>query len=121
MLDLVVRARDIHQISSLYVTKELHEIPYLASHRAVKLESGEVSILEADRERHDDTSADSRQMKVMVLEMGRVVFLGRPDEFESSDLPEVTRMTHPTAGAPSTGSYIRDPWSKNRPKKPEGG
>ena len=44
MLDLVIRARDIHQISSLFVTKELHEIPYLESHSAVKHESGEIRI-----------------------------------------------------------------------------
>ncbi|MFZ0750964.1 MAG: ATP-binding cassette domain-containing protein, partial [Pyrinomonadaceae bacterium] len=34
ILDLVVRARDIHGMSSIYVTKKLDEIPYLATHRA---------------------------------------------------------------------------------------
>jgi phospholipid/cholesterol/gamma-HCH transport system ATP-binding protein len=121
MLDLVVRARDIYQISSLYVTKELHEIPYLASHRAVKRESGEISIQGEEFERRDKKNGEgASQMKVMLLEKGRVAFLGRPDEFESSDLPEVRRMTDPSSGAPSTDSYIPDPWSKNRPKKPEG-
>ena len=31
VLDLILRARDINQISSLYVTKKIHEIHYLAN------------------------------------------------------------------------------------------
>ena len=31
VLDLIIRARDMKQISSLYVTKKTHEIPYLAN------------------------------------------------------------------------------------------
>jgi len=107
ILDLVIRARDIHQISSLYVTKELHEIPYLAGRRAVKNESGEITIKEVQvRE----------SISVIVLEKGRAVFTGTPAEFEASDLPSVKRLTHPPPGAPSTDSYIADPWSKS--KKP---
>ena len=33
-LDLVIRARDINHISSLYVTKKIHELDYLACFRA---------------------------------------------------------------------------------------
>ncbi|HEU4391120.1 MAG TPA: ATP-binding cassette domain-containing protein, partial [Blastocatellia bacterium] len=35
VLDLIIRARDLHNISSLYVTKELHEIGYLGGHHAL--------------------------------------------------------------------------------------
>ena len=108
MLDLVIRARDIHHISSLYVTKELHEIPYLAGHRAVKNETGEIDIQEA--------AADIR---VMVLDEGRAVFFGAAAEFEASDLPAVTRITHGSASAPPSDSYIADPWGRS--KKPGGG
>src|ERR1044071_5514247 len=34
VLDLIIRARDLYGISSLYVTKKLDEIPSLAGHRA---------------------------------------------------------------------------------------
>jgi len=108
ILDLVIRARDIHRISSLYVTKELHEIPYLAAHRAVKNKSGEITINE---------DGISESISVVVLEKGRAVFTGSPAEFEASDLPSVKRLTHPPPGAPSTDSYIADPWSKS--KKPQ--
>lgn len=112
MLDLVIRARDVHQISSLFVTKELHEIPYLASHSASQLESGEISI----QKDVDDGGEKTNQMSVLVLEAGRTVFFGTPAEFESSDLPAVMRMTHPASGAPSTETYLTDPWRLS--KKP---
>ena len=34
VLDLIIRARDINQISSLYVTKKTYELDYLARFRA---------------------------------------------------------------------------------------
>jgi len=108
MLDLVIRARDVHQISSLFVTKELHEIPYLASHSAVRHESGEISI------QNVDGSETADRMRVLVLDAGRAAFFGTPAEFESSGLPAVTRMTHPESSAPSTDSYLSDPWSKRK-------
>jgi ABC-type transporter Mla maintaining outer membrane lipid asymmetry ATPase subunit MlaF len=107
MLDLVIRARDIHHISSLYVTKELHEIPYLAGHRAVKNETGEIDIQEA-----------AAGIRVMVLDEGRAVFFGAAAEFEASDLPAVTRITHPSPSSPPSDEYIADPWGRS--KKPGG-
>lgn len=112
MLDLVIRARDIYQISSLLVTKELHEIPYLETHSAVKHESGEITI---EHIGDDSLQRESTvRMKVMVLDKGRAVFFGSPADFASSDLPQVTLMTHPPSSAPGTDSYIPDPWSKKR-------
>ena len=112
ILDLVIRARDIHKISSLYVTKELHEIPYLASHSAVRQQSGEISVQSVA----GGSGGAANQMRVILLEDGRVAFLGAPGEVESSNLAAVTRMTHPPSGAPSTDTYIPDPWSRG--KKP---
>src|SRR6267378_622664 len=34
VMDLIIRARDINKISSIYVTKKLYELPYLASYYA---------------------------------------------------------------------------------------
>lgn len=41
VLDLVIRARDVHRISSLYVTKKVHEIEYLRS-RVIVLDQGRI-------------------------------------------------------------------------------
>lgn len=119
MLDLVIRARDIHQISSLFVTKELHEIPYLESHSAVKHESGEIRIERKTISDELPERESTGRMKVMVLELGRPVFFGTPAEFASSDLPQVTRMTHPVSSAPGTDTYIPDPWTKKHRIKNE--
>lgn len=117
ILDLVIRARDIHGISSLYVTKELHEIPYLADHHAVTGDSGEITIRNVRVAGGDQpASVDANRVDVIVLEQGQAVFSGTPAEFEASDLPAVTRLTHPVSSAPSTDRYIPDPWSKS--KKP---
>ena len=43
VLDLIIRARDIQHISSIYVTKQLNEIPYLATHRAIAGPDGSVN------------------------------------------------------------------------------
>ena len=112
MLDLVIRARDIHHISSLYVTKELHEIPYLADHSAVKEDKGEISI----RRVKDEGAAEihSNQVNVLVLEQGRIVFSGTPADFESSHMPAVLKLTHPEPSSPQTDSYIADPWRHNK-------
>ncbi len=95
MLDLVIRARDIHQISSLFVTKQLHEIPYVANYSAVQHEGGEISIQKVDPSR----DAIDRT-RVLVLENGRSAFFGTPAEFESTVLPAVTHLTHPESSAP---------------------
>jgi len=107
MMDLVIRARDIHGISSLYVTKELHEIPYLAAHRARKDAEGKVAIARNGVE----TSAD---LKVILLDRGKIAFFGSPAQFEANTSPAVLRMTHPAPGAPISTAEIADPWSKKR-------
>jgi len=108
MLDLVIRARDVHQISSLFVTKELHEIPYLAKHTAHQREDGVISIQPGE---------PVKQPGVLLLESGRAAFFGTPDEFETTDLPAVARMTHPASSAPATDTFIPDPWKKDKQKR----
>ena len=76
VLDLIVRARDVHGISSLYVTKKLDEISYLATHHAVQTEHG-IAIEETT-----ETNVPANQ--VMVLEGGRIVFMGSVADFEQS-------------------------------------
>ncbi|HSQ19592.1 MAG TPA: ATP-binding cassette domain-containing protein [Blastocatellia bacterium] len=106
VLDLIVRARDIYGISSLYVTKKLDEIPYLATHRARKTEDG-VIIEEA-------TGENAPATRVMVLDAGRIVFTGSVAEFESSSLPEVVRLTHAESGTVISDFVTSDPWDKRR-------
>ncbi|MBS1789960.1 MAG: ATP-binding cassette domain-containing protein [Acidobacteria bacterium] len=104
VMDLVIRARDLHGISSLYVTKMLHEISYLANHRA-----------QLDQQGSSVTPSKSLVgTKVMLLEEGRIAFSGSPQEFETSALPAVQHMLHPMTEAMHDDMEFDDPWAQNR-------
>jgi phospholipid/cholesterol/gamma-HCH transport system ATP-binding protein len=106
VLDLVIRARDLHGISSLVVTKQLHQIPYLAAHRAAEDAGGSVVIREA-------ATTEAPDVKVMFLHKGRVAFFGTPGEFAANTSPEVLYMTRAGSDAHSAG-VVADPWDKRR-------
>jgi phospholipid/cholesterol/gamma-HCH transport system ATP-binding protein len=111
ILDLAIRARDINRISSLYVTKELHEIPYLATHSADKERDGNIVIREV---------AIGDQMpptRVILLDKGEIAFAGSHEEFGASALPSVTYITHAESGAHYENLHLPDPWSKKRVAK----
>lgn len=106
VLDLIVRARDVYGISSLYVTKKLDEIPYLATHRARQTADG-VIIEEA-------TGDSAPPTRVIVLDAGRIVFTGSIAEFETSRVPEVARLTNAENGTVISDFVTTDPWDKRR-------
>lgn len=86
VLDLVIRARDVNHISSLYVTKKIHEINYLASPKT----------------------------RVIVLKDGRSVFTGSAAEFQASELPEIKELIALDHHDHSTDPYFADPWDQHR-------
>ena len=89
VMDLVIRARDVNQSSSLYVTKKIHEFDFFANLRT----------------------------KVMVLESGRVVFNGSVDEFKTSELPAIKELATLDRHDHSKDPYYSDPWDKHRRPK----
>ena len=107
VLDLVIRARDINQISSLYVTKKIHEIQYLARYRAEADSQGEIKTAEAPSTRLPKT-------RVLVLEDGRIVFDGSAMEFAKSDLPAIRELSTLDPHTHSNDPYFTDPWDKRR-------
>lgn len=107
ILDLIVRARDIHGMSAIYVTKKLDEIPYLATHRARQI-GQDVVIEEVTSEQELPPS------RVIVLDEGRIVFTGSVPEFEASSVPAVTRLTHADNGTVISDYAVFDPWDKRR-------
>ncbi|HEX7531239.1 MAG TPA: ATP-binding cassette domain-containing protein [Pyrinomonadaceae bacterium] len=111
VLDLIIRARDIQHISSIYTTKQLNEIPYLATHRAVTRPDGTITIDEAS------SRLEAPGTRVMVLDAGRIVFTGSVAEFEASTLPVVTRLTQADNGTEFSDFYTPDPWDKQRRPK----
>jgi hypothetical protein len=111
VLDLIIRARDLRGISSLLVTKQLHQIPYLAGHRAVE-DEGRVQVQEAG-------ASEAPDVRVLFLHEGEVVFLGTPEEFSANKTPAVTYMTEARADAPHAHVNVADPWDRRRRPKRE--
>jgi ABC-type transporter Mla maintaining outer membrane lipid asymmetry ATPase subunit MlaF len=111
VLDLIIRARDINKISSLYVTKKLQDLPYLASYYASEAGDG-ILVKEA-------TPDHLPRTKVIVLEQGRIVFARSVDEFQRSDLPAIKQMIALDQHNHASDPYFPDPWDKKRRPKEE--
>lgn len=107
VLDLIIRARDINHISSLYVTKKIHEIDYLAHYCAKSAGDGNVNTIEAPPTRLPGT-------KVIVLEAGRIVFDGSVEDFGKSELPAIKEMLTLDRHDHSLDPEFTDPWDKRR-------
>lgn len=88
VLNLVIRATEINHISSLYVSKKIHEIEYLASHLP--------------------------NMKVFVLENGSILFKGSAAEFGQSDLSVIQELLTLDRHGHIEDPYFSDPWDKRR-------
>ncbi|MGB5038844.1 MAG: ATP-binding cassette domain-containing protein [Blastocatellia bacterium] len=86
ILDLLIRARDVHGIASIVVTKEMHEIPYLADHVALRGDDGNVTV----RVREPDAPPRAR---VMLLDAGSVRYEGDVEVFFHSHDPAIAEMT----------------------------
>jgi phospholipid/cholesterol/gamma-HCH transport system ATP-binding protein len=113
VLDLVLRARDLNKVSSIYVTKKMHEIPYLANFRAVDDAKGGFSIEEAP-------AGERPQTRVMFLDSGRIAFLGTVDDFQNSDSPLIKDFVALDPHDHSADPYYPDPWDKRRKQKVDG-
>jgi phospholipid/cholesterol/gamma-HCH transport system ATP-binding protein len=107
VLDLVMRARDIRQISSIYVTKKIYEIPYLANFHAVTRANGKVITLQAPPE-------DLPETRVIVLDKGNISFVGSAKEFTASKWPAIRELVALDRHDHSNDPYFTDPWDKRR-------
>jgi phospholipid/cholesterol/gamma-HCH transport system ATP-binding protein len=106
VLDLVIRARDINKISSIYVTKKLYELSYLSNYVALK---------DDDRITINEASSDKLPMtRIIVLEAGQIAFTGSLWEFQDSDLAAVRKLRTLDQHNHSADPYFPDPWDKSR-------
>jgi len=110
VLDLVIRARDLNHISSLYVTKKIHEISHLANLIASRSDKGEIVIIETPPDKLPKT-------RIIVLEQGRIAFNGPVEEFQKSELPAVRELMTLDRHEHSKDPYFADPWDKRRRPK----
>lgn len=106
VLDLIIRARDINHVSSIYVTKKPAEIRYLANYTTKSTQEGMV-VVEAEPADRPDTA-------IVVLESGQIVFSGDIQSFESSELLSVRRLLTLDLPDYQMAGYFKDPWDKSR-------
>lgn len=106
VLDLILRARDIHKISSIYVTKKIYELPYLSKYVALQ-EEDRIVINEAPPGKLPMT-------RIIVLEAGRIVFNDSLSEFQITDLAAVRRLLTLDHHNHSADPYFPNPWDKSR-------
>ena len=107
VLDLIIRARDINHISSLYVTKKIHEIHYLSNFRAVSGTNGEVKTIQA-------SPTTLPKTRVIVLKDGSIAFTGSARQFTTSELPAIKELAALDDYDHSKDPYFTDPWDKHR-------
>lgn len=105
VLDLVIRARDINHISSVYVTKKPMEISYLTNYVAERNDD-RIAVVEASVNELPDVT-------IIVLESGRIVFSGSLHDLQSSELSSVKRMLTLDPDH-DVETYFEDPWDKSR-------
>jgi phospholipid/cholesterol/gamma-HCH transport system ATP-binding protein len=110
VLDLIIRARDVNKVSSIYGTKKPYEIPYLATYCASQKANDEIVIAEAPMDKLPRT-------KVIVLDSGKMAFSGSVSEFQRSDLPVIKELLTLDTHDHSADPYFPDPWDKRRRPK----
>ena len=110
VLDLVIRARDINRISSLYVTKKTHEIPQLAKFAASQTADGNIKI-------HEATHDSLPKTRVIVLADGKIVFTGTVEQFLKSGQPAIKELVELDHHDHSKDLYFSNPWDKRRHPK----
>jgi len=106
-LDLVIRARDVNHISSMYVTKKPAEIPYLSRFIASTKEDGRIVVAEAEAD-------NLPPVRIMMLEEGRLRFIGSASAFANCNSESVKRMLTLDQHDHSADPYFADPWDKTR-------
>lgn len=107
ILELIIRARDINKVSSIFVTKRAYELPYLVNFVAFQGDGNKIVVREA--------SADQRsRTKILVLESGELVFTGNLTEFQACALDSVKQLLTLDPHDHSDDPYFKDPWDKSR-------
>ena len=107
VLDLIIRARDINKISSIYVTKKSYELSYLGNYIAQAKGDNGIVIQAASPDALPST-------RIMVLESGKIAFIGSLAEFQESDLRCVKKLLPLDHTDHSVDPYFPDPWDKSR-------
>ena len=93
--ELIIRLRDLENVTSILVTHEMDTVKYITSAYAVIGEKGEVTV-----EEEGDNFCLSNT-KILMLREGRVIFSGTDEEFVQSEDPYVQKFISGTEMQPN--------------------
>ena len=80
--DEIIKLRDLENVSSIIVTHQLPDAFYVATHTAVRGETGEISIVPADARKE-------REAEFLMLREGLLAFEGDADALRRTDDPYI--------------------------------
>jgi phospholipid/cholesterol/gamma-HCH transport system ATP-binding protein len=80
--DEIIKLRDLENVSSIIVTHQLRDAFYVATHTAVRGETGEISIVPADARKE-------REAEFLMLREGLLAFEGDADALRRTDDPYI--------------------------------
>jgi phospholipid/cholesterol/gamma-HCH transport system ATP-binding protein len=86
--ELAIKLRDLHDVSSIFVTHEMNNVRYLTSEYATVNEKGDV-VYEQEGERLCLINT-----KIMMLRDGKVMFEGTDEKLQRNDDPYIKRFIH---------------------------
>ena len=88
--DLVIKLRDLEEVSSILVTHEMDVVKYLTSEYAVVSEDGQVAIEDESKQ------VCLTNTKILMLRNGRVLFSGTNEELIKSEDPYIRKFLRGT-------------------------
>lgn len=92
---LIIRLRDLENVTSILVTHEMDIVKYITSEYAVVSEKGEVTV-----EEEGDNFCLSNT-KILMLREGRLIFSGTDEEFVQSEDPYIQKFITGTEMEPN--------------------
>jgi phospholipid/cholesterol/gamma-HCH transport system ATP-binding protein len=86
--DEIVKLRDLEHVTSMFVTQQIRDAFYIATHHAVRRD-GRIDIVGAE-------AAGTEPADFMVLREGRIIFRGSADELTASTDPYLREFLYMT-------------------------
>ena len=86
--DEIVKLRDVEQVTSIVVSQQIRDAMYIATHKTAR-DNGRLSVVSTD-------DAEPARAEFMVLNEGRLIFLGSAAELTAATDPYLKRFLYRT-------------------------
>jgi phospholipid/cholesterol/gamma-HCH transport system ATP-binding protein len=104
--ELIIKMRDLEDVSSILVTHEMDVVKYVTTAYAVVSEKGEVAV----KDEGDELCLTNTS--ILMLRDGRVIFSGTEEEFVKSEDPYIQKFIHGTEIEPDNAEEGAARWKE---------